>query len=156
MMESLTKKGQEVWSNVSLTAWSLCFTEEANDKLHKNTHWLHTYHKDCLQAYVKTKLDQMQFPFRCPVRSCTRPLSRITIGESIDSPEDSIKLDNLNFINRVEKGKRMILWWVPWKEIFTLQRHEDCKWYICKGKVYRVKTILEQKDKNSEKQGNFA
>ena len=135
----------------------LCFTEEmSSDKLVQNPECFHLYHKDWLGSYVQSKLDQMHFPFRCPVRSWTKPLNRLIAGECIDSKDEIAKLDFLNFINRVEKGKRIVFWCAAWKDVFTLQRSQEFKWYLCKGKIYRAKTILEQKDKSFNQQGKIS
>lgn len=63
------QRSKSIKEQVNPNKCSLC-TESGNTQdLNRNEQCSHVYHKKCLNAYVKSKIDQHQFPFRCPVRS---------------------------------------------------------------------------------------
>lgn len=84
-------------------------TDEANT-LVSNDQCTHMYHPGCLQEFVEKKLEGRQFPYRCPLRSCKKSLGR-SAAISVISKEILAKdYDVLNFINRISKGKKALVW----------------------------------------------
>ena len=64
------------------------------------------------------------------------------MGRTLDSKDDVITFDNLNFINRVEKGKRALLYCLNCTNIFTVPRHDNYDCELCENISIRVKHVL--------------
>lgn len=75
-----------------------------------NANCSHYYHTSCLSVYIKKKLSDNCFPFRCPVRICRRPLSRESAVKVISDPDLVFDYDYLNFLNRIGKGKKSLVY----------------------------------------------
>jgi hypothetical protein len=75
-----------------------------------NQGWPHLYHGKWLYEHVLEKIDGLTFPFRCPHKPCRKALPREIIWGLLAQKEIRM-FNNLHLINRVEKGKRLLIWW---------------------------------------------
>ncbi|CAI2367727.1 unnamed protein product [Moneuplotes crassus] len=130
---------------------SICQKHLTKSPSVKNSDCHHWYHNECLQEYIKGKIEQYSFPFRCPIRACTRKLGRTNVGKVIQNPTDLEKFDILNLLNRVEKGKKVFLWCKICDYLFTLPRYDVYKCLKCYQMSLKVKSMLEDTVKKFKK-----
>ena len=114
----------KVQQSLSKTTWCICAEDNRSEDLMSNVRWNHMYHKDCLKNNILEKIDSLIFPFRCPANPCRTNMPRDIIIPLLN--EKQVRMyDDLHLINRVEKGKRVLLWWWSCNVLFSVFKKDS-------------------------------
>ncbi|CAI2367758.1 unnamed protein product [Moneuplotes crassus] len=159
VIEKAAKKGMERRRNKSNNAKKkkksknhkgkhcfICNEENSPDSMIHNTNCSHFYHKECLKEHIMEKIDSLTFPFRCPARPCRRNMPRDVMISQLDSKQISM-FDTLHLINRVEKGKRLLLWCSNCNLLFSCLKKESHACPFCEDENIgvNIRTVINYK-----------
>ena len=119
----------------------ICGETDESNTLVSNDQCSHLYHVECLQDHVEKKLEGKQFPYRCPLKSCKKSLGRGTALNVISDETLAKDYDVLNFINRISKGRKALVWWNTCISLSSQTINEATICYYCRKKAVLVKDV---------------